>query len=116
MDAAGVGYAGTASSRHAADIGARSGLIPPPPAAAPRGINPSAFGSLDAAVEHAYATRNRIERIVERLAGVVPEAGIVDKPSEPNGLLDAATRQACDISANMRRISDALDRLESQLP
>ena len=108
-------YAGTAGSRHAYDMGVKSGMIPPPPAQ-PRGVNPSCFGTLEAAQEHAYAARARIERLADRLVGCVPECGDATASSGANGMFDAATQQALNISENMQRINNALDRIESQLP
>lgn len=107
---------GYANQGHIGRGGGVSGLAQMP--APPRAVNPSCFGTLEGATEQAHATRIRIERMADRLSGVVPEAASTDanKLGEPNGLFDAATRQALDISENMRRINAALDRLDSQLP
>jgi len=78
--------------------------------------NPSCFGSIDHAAERVDALANRVERLVERLAGSYPEPDGPCAPEKPNGLLDAAEDRAQQISLNVSRALAALDRLDKRLP
>ncbi len=105
-------YAGTAGSRHAADMGARSGLVEPP-----RAVNPSCFGNIEDVTSTCSSVAQRVERTVARLCGDYPAAE--SKPAQgnsPNGLFDAADRQAHDIRESMSRITRALDILDKATP
>jgi hypothetical protein len=89
---------------------------PPPPQLAPRAVNPSCFGTIEGAMVECSQTSARVVRLIDRLTGVAPDPTAGQDANEPNGLFDAASRQALAIRDDMQRINDALDRLESQLP
>jgi hypothetical protein len=85
---------------------------------APKPVNPSCFGNVEDVCIQSSAVAQRVENLVNRLCGFPPpspEAGNAIQ-GEPNGMLEAADRQARDIRANLQRILDATDRLEKQLP
>lgn len=88
---------------------AQGQAVPAPP-------NPSCFGSIDHAAERVDALANRVERLVERLAGSYPEPDGTCTVDKPNGLFDAAEEKAQQISLNVSRALAALDRLDKRLP
>lgn len=90
------------------------GRSPPPPQA----VNPSCFGNIEDVCAMCLSAAQRVERTVARLAGDFPAEDPAGKgiANSPNGLFDAADRQAHDIRDSMRRIGRALDVLEKALP
>lgn len=108
-----VNYAGTKSAMNQAYAGSMNQQAAP---VAP--ANPSCFGNIEDVCGTCSSMASRVERIVNRLSGIVP----VDNPNagqiqgEPNGIFDAADRQARDIRDSMDRIAQALNRLEKSLP
>jgi hypothetical protein len=89
---------------------------PAPPTVKP--VNPSCFGNVEDVCRQSEAVASRVEKLISRLCGFPPpspDAGNAIQ-GEPNGMLEAADRQARDIRANLQRILDATDRLEKQLP
>lgn len=85
---------------------------------APRPVNPSCFGNIEDVCQQAQAAALRVERLINRLCGHPPPSPKATNAiqGEPNGMLEAADRQARDIRVNLQRILDATDRLEKQLP
>ena len=86
---------------------------------APKPVNPSCFGNVEDVCIQSSAVALRVEKLVNRLCGFPPPSNAdsaKDIQGEPNGMLEAAARQARDIRVNLQRILDATDRLEKQLP
>lgn len=82
-------------------------------------VNPSCFGNVEDVCKQSEAVAQRVEKIINRLCGFPPPSAPEQTAAvqgEPNGMLEAADRQARDIRVNLQRILDATDRLEKQLP
>lgn len=81
-------------------------------------VNPSCFGNIEDVCQQSVSVANRVEKLISRLCGFPPpgpaETNAIQ--GEPNGMLEAADRQARDIRLNLQRILDATERLEKQLP
>lgn len=93
------------------------------PSRAPtHGLFISAYGALRlrGVLQHNLPPRNaayaRIERMVDRLAGVMPEAVADGKGVGGNGLMEEALGNAIRVSTAMAAINEALDRLDRALP
>lgn len=86
--------------------------------AAPKPVNPSCFGNVEDVTGTCSSVASRVERVVARLCGQLPPStdGAGQITGEPNGLFEAADRQARDIRSSMDRIIDAVTRLEGSLP
>lgn len=85
--------------------------------ALPKAVNPSCFGNIEDVCQQASAVAQRVEKLINRLCGYPPPTPTDPSvQSEPDGLLEAADRQARDIRANLQRVLDATERLEKQLP
>lgn len=88
-----------------------------PSADAPRAINPSCFGTIDAVAGTVGLLRERLESVVHRMCGNLP-------PTEPqpaeklagDGLFEAATERASDIRRSAERMLSVIDHLERHLP
>lgn len=83
-------------------------------------INPSCFGTLDAAASDVAALRGRVCGLVDRLAGTYPEPAQTAERGEikgvPNGTLTQAMEDARNIREWVSTMNSALDRLEAALP
>lgn len=111
MEGRALGYAGDGGGIQA---GAQRALNP----VAPKPVNPSCFGNIEDVCIQSNSVALRVEKLVNRLCGYPPpspEGGNAIQ-GEPNGMLEAADRQARDIRVSLQRIIDASDRLEKQLP
>jgi hypothetical protein len=112
MQRGGIGSQGIAPSAAYLNAPRNTAALPTP-------VNPSCFGNIEDVTGTCSTAANRVERAVDRLCGVVPTADSTRAGNEiggPNGLFDAADRQARDIRGSMDRIFAALDRLEKHLP
>lgn len=79
-------------------------------------VNPSCFGTIEHTAMEAARVANRVQSIVNRLAGDVPLKGAASTTSDPDGLLAEATEHTLSIQSSLNDISAALDRLEKNLP
>lgn len=95
-----------------------SGLSGARTVTAPKPVNPSCFGNIEDVAVQSHRVADRVEKLASRLAGFPPpspDAGNAVE-GEPNGLMEAADRQARDIRNNLQRIIDAVERIEQRLP
>lgn len=110
MEGQAFGYAGL-QQRMQYDAQRANTVVPTP-------VNPSCFGNIEDVRSMAVGVAQRVESIVERLAGIAPpspEAG--GNPSKTSsGLLDEADDNARSIRVSLQRIVTAVDRLEKALP
>ena len=83
----------------------------------PSTINPSCFGSIEDVRNTSEAAAGRVEAVVDRLCGTVPQpAETGEIRGGHSNLFDAAEQNASEIRRNLDRIFAALDRLEKRLP
>lgn len=85
--------------------------------APPKAVNPSCFGNVESVREVCESAAGRVERAVAKLCGDPPPSPGADGPlPSAHGLFGIADLHARDIRESMKRIFDAIERLESQLP
>jgi hypothetical protein len=93
--------------------GAQRGAIP----TAPTPVNASCFGSIEDVSRAAIGAATRVESLVDRLCGTVPQpAETSDDIRGGSCLFEAAEQNAREIRNSAERINAALDRLEKCLP